>query len=85
MKTSDTDQEDVIERSWDLVKEAITTGIITLGLDQHGKPSQRTLDTEDVIDLAKFFVQLKIKKPQLITPPEDYEIRPTIDQGNEED
>lgn len=79
------DQEQLIERSWELVQEALTSGMITLVDPASSKPSQRLLDTDEIVDLAKFFVQLKVKKPQLITPPEDYEIKPTIDQGNEDD
>ena len=72
-------QEELQDRAWGLVQEALTRGTVTLETGDPAKPSIRMLATEDVIDLAKFFVQLKVKKPQAITPPEDYILPVTTD------
>lgn len=83
MKAYD-DQDSIIERSWELVKEALTRGTITLESDDSTKPfSIRMLETEDVVKLAQFFVQLKVKKPTAITIPEDFQMKPT--GGDDED
>lgn len=81
MSKSDAEQEELVERSWELIKEALTTGTMTLSTVNQGV-SQRTLDTEEIVDLAKFFVQLKVKKPQAITPPEDFQLPVTSDEDN---
>ena len=79
------DQEQLINRSWELVQEALTRGTLTLESQDPAKPSQRILDTESVIDLAKFFVQLKVKKPQLVQKPEDFDLKPTTGDEDETD
>jgi hypothetical protein len=82
MSKSTEQQEELVDRAWDLVKEALEHGTVTfVGADM--KPSQRVLATNDVVDLAKFFVQLKMKKPQVITPPEDYTL--PVTSGDDDD
>jgi hypothetical protein len=71
MSKSTDEQDELVDRAWDLVKEALTNGTMTLA-QADGKVNSRILGTEDIIDLAKFFVTIKVKKPQLISPPEDY-------------
>lgn len=83
MSKSLDDQEELVDQAWDLVKEALTRGTMTLETSDPAKPNQRPLDTESIIDLAKFFVQLKVKKPQSITKPEDFDLKSTT--GDDDD
>ncbi len=85
MSKSTDEQEELVDQAWDLVKEALTHGTITLVSQDAQQANVRKLETEDVIDLAKFFVQLKVKKPQVITPPEDYNLKPTDGDDDEAD
>ncbi len=84
MSKSTDEQDALVDQAWDLVKEALTRGTLTL-ISVDAKPNVRILETEDVVDLAKFFVQLKVKKPQVITPPEDYNLKPTSGDDDEAD
>lgn len=81
MSKSIDEQEELVDRSWELVKEALNNGTVTLNSPQG--PAPRQMATEDIIDLAKFFVQLKVKKPQLINAPEDFRLKET--SGDEDD
>ena len=69
--------EQLAETAWSLVEDALTLGKITM--DVNGTdPQEMKLSADQIIDLAVKIAQVKIKKPQAITTPEDFMLQETI-------
>ena len=57
------------EIAWQLIDEALTKGTMTLVGDP-GKPIN--LGSQDIVRIAQWLATSKARKPQLVSPPEDF-------------
>lgn len=73
-------QEQLTEIAWKLLEEAITEGTITL-TGQQGAEARR-LETDSIIDLVKWLTAQKVKRPDMVDPPEDF-IPPNTKESGE--
>lgn len=69
--------DDVADKAWNLVSEALETGKIRLG------DEVRDVDTQDLINLAVKMAATKIKQPRLINKPEDFVLPVTTGEDDE--
>lgn len=75
--------DELVEVAWGLVEEALTQGTITQMRD--GQPNRTVISTDEIMALAKFLATLKIKKPALVSTPEDFTLKSTQVENEEED
>ncbi len=60
--------------AWNLIDEALTNGTMTL-LNQPGKPTH--LGPQDIVRIAQWLATSKAKKLQLVSAPDDFELKET--------
>lgn len=72
------DPSQLAEYSWELINQALTQGKITLE-----NTVSYNLDVELLIRLVQWTATIKAKKPHAVSPPEDFNLKPTT--GEEDD
>lgn len=67
--------------AWDLIDEALTRGTMTL----EGIPDKPiALQTASIVEIAKWLATSKAKKPRLVGSPEDFALKSTTGEGEED-
>lgn len=68
--------------AWDLIDEALTSGTMTL----KNKPDNPiVLFPASIVEIAKWMATSKAKKPRLVGAPEDFALKATTGEGEEDD